>query len=72
MRHVPFIDSTGLHNLQEALKILTDSGIKVILSGVSPNVNEDLKKSNIYNLLGEGFIFNSFEVALMEAKKINS
>ncbi len=70
MRHVPFVDSTGLHNLSDALKILVDSEIKVILSGVSDAVKEDLKKSEIFNLIGEESIFANFDTALEEAKKM--
>ncbi len=69
MRHVPFIDSTGLHNLSEALKILKDSGIKVILSGVNKKVKEDLNKSDIFDIVGREFVFESFDKALEEAQK---
>ncbi len=69
MRHVPFVDSTGLNNLTAALKILTDSGIKVILSGVNDNVNADMIKSNVYKIIGSRSIFPSFDKAMEEALK---
>ncbi len=68
MRHVPFVDSTGLTNLKEALKILTKSDIRVILSGVNENVAADLKSFSIFKLIGEDSVFPSFENALEYAK----
>lgn len=69
MRHVPFVDSTGLQNLKEALKILIHSDIKVILSGVNEQVNTDLKKASIFTLIGGDSIFGTFELAVEEAKR---
>lgn len=69
MRHVPFIDSTGVNNLKDALRILVDSETKVILSGVNNAVLTDLKKVGINLLIGEENIFDSFDKALNEAKK---
>lgn len=69
MRHVPFVDSTGLRNLKEAVKILIKSGTKVILSGVNENVNEHLKRVGIHSLIGANAIFSTFEQAAEEAKK---
>ncbi|MDD3687448.1 MAG: SulP family inorganic anion transporter, partial [Bacteroidales bacterium] len=42
MRYVPFIDSTGVHNFKEAIKVLKASGKKIILSGVQPEVRKEL------------------------------
>jgi len=35
MRHVPFIDATGIKNFTEAIKTLQKQGIKIVLSGVN-------------------------------------
>ena len=69
MRHVPFVDSTGVTNLKAALKILVDSETKVILSGVNDNLNADLEKADIYKIIGYNSIFPSFETAVGEALK---
>ncbi|MGL1889990.1 MAG: SulP family inorganic anion transporter [Spirochaetaceae bacterium] len=45
MRHVPFIDSTGLHNLTDIIKILNKSGIEVILLEVNSTVQNELNRS---------------------------
>jgi sulfate permease, SulP family len=67
MRHVPFIDSTGLNNLKASIKILTDSNIRVILSGVNNAVNADIEKADIYKIIGSHSIFPSFDQAMEEA-----
>ncbi len=70
MRHVPFVDSTGMQNLKEAVKILTKAKIKVFLSGVNDNVRADLKRSGVCDLIGECQVFNTFELAAEQAKKV--
>lgn len=64
MRHVPFIDQTGLHNLNDALKILKRKGIKIILSGVNDDVKTDLLKFGITELISEKMICDQFETAV--------
>ena len=70
MRHVPFVDATGLHNFKGALKILKDSETKIVLSGVNDAVCEDLKKSGIHNMVGQENIFPSFDLALAAATEM--
>ena len=62
MRKVPFIDSTGLHNLSNLIRASRKEGIEVILSGVNPSVRETLLKAGIDRLeqfLIEGDAFGS-------------
>ncbi|MBP3353586.1 MAG: sulfate permease [Bacteroidales bacterium] len=47
MRKVPFIDSTGLHNLEIFIDSAHKEGIRIILSGVHKSVHETLKKGGI-------------------------
>jgi SulP family sulfate permease len=70
MRHVPFIDTTGLKNLKDSVKFLLDSGTIVLLSGVNPRVKADLKKSGIVELLGSSGILDAFNDAVAQAKRI--
>lgn len=72
MRHVPFVDATGVHNFKEALKILKTSGTKVVLSGVNDAVYADIKKAEIDQLIGKDNIYPSFDLALDGAKKLNA
>ncbi len=70
MRHVPFVDSTGLQNFKEALKILSDSGTKIVLSGVNENVRQDLVKFKLDELAHPENIYSSFELAVAGAEKL--
>jgi SulP family sulfate permease len=70
MRHVPFVDSTALHNFEEMIKTLQKSDVKLVLSGVENSVLEDLKKHGITSLIGDENILDSFDKALKHAKNI--
>ncbi len=64
MRHVPFIDGTGLRNLKQTLKDLKSRRIQIILSGVQPEVFEELEKGGIPALIGSNNITPTFDLAL--------
>ena len=64
MRRVPFIDSTGMHNLQNLIEMSHRNGIDVILSGVNDNVHKVLVKNGFGKLLGEDNICPNINVAL--------
>jgi SulP family sulfate permease len=70
MRHVPFADSTGMKNLKGAIKILLDSGTKVVLSGVNDTVRADLEKFSVEKMIGADNILPVFDQALIRAKQI--
>jgi len=67
LRHVPFMDITGAHNLKETLFELKKRGVIVILSGVKPRLYLDLRKNGISQLVGKPFIFDLFDNALKAA-----
>lgn len=67
MRHVSFIDQTGLHNLKDAIQILRSKHIAVILSGVNPEIKEEIKKHQLNNLIQEDLIFDNFSSATQKA-----
>jgi len=52
MRKVPFMDSTGLHNLQSLVRLSHKEDIHVILSGVNERVRDVLHKSNFIAHIG--------------------
>ena len=64
MRHVPFIDGTGLQNLKQTIKDLKSRRIQIILSGVQPEVLAELEKGGISTLIGPANITSSFDLAL--------
>lgn len=70
MRKVPFIDSTGIHNLTSLCKMSQKEKITIVLSGVNEKVHETLEKSGFYELLGKQNICPNINVALDRAKEI--
>jgi SulP family sulfate permease len=70
MRKVPFIDSTGLHNLENMCRMSQKEGVTVVLSGVNPKVDAVLKRNNFQQLLGEENICNHIDLALARATEI--
>ncbi|MCR4852883.1 MAG: sulfate permease [Prevotella sp.] len=70
MRKVPFIDSTGLHNLENLCLMSQQEGITVVLSGVVPKVENVLKNNGFNQLLGEENICNHIDLALERASQI--
>ncbi len=70
MRHVPFIDSTGIHNLTNIIISSKQQGIDVVLSGVNPKVHTVLEKAHFYDLIGEDHICPHIDVALEKAKEL--
>ena len=70
MRKVPFIDSTGMHNLENMCRMSQKEGITIVLSGVNPKVEHVLKRNHFDQLLGEENICNHIDLALERARNI--
>lgn len=70
MRKVPFIDSTGIHNLSNFCEMSFKNKIAVVLSGVNPQVHSALHKAGFYDLVGEKNICPNINVALSRAEEI--
>ena len=68
MRKVPFIDSTGIHNLTVLCEMSQKEKTTVILSGVNDKVHKVLEKSGFYELLGKENICPNINIALEERK----
>ena len=69
MRRVPFIDSTGIHNLTSMCHLSQKDGIHIILSGVQPKVHKVLERSGFNEMLGKENICPNISMALEEARK---
>jgi SulP family sulfate permease len=67
MRKVPFMDSTGLHNLESLLRLSQAEGIHIILSGVNPKVRGVLTKADFNTKIGEENICSNINEALQKA-----
>ena len=70
MRKVPFIDSTGIHNLETLIKSSQEEGIHVVLSGVKENVRTALVNAGINRLIGEDHICSHITKAVEMANSI--
>lgn len=70
MRRVPFIDSTGIHNLQNLCEMSHREGTHIVLSGVTPNVYSVLEHNGFCKLLGKDHICPNINVALDRAAVI--
>lgn len=70
MRRVPFIDSTGIHNLQNLCEMSHREGTHIVLSGVTPNVYSVLEHNGFCHLLGKDHICPNINVALERASAI--
>ncbi len=70
MRRVPFIDSTGLHNLRTLCEMSQREKIAVVLSGVNPKVHEALVHAGLAELLGPENIRPDIHAALERARSI--
>ena len=68
MRRVPFIDSTGIHNLQTLIQMNHEDGIHIILSGVTPKVHSQLQKAHFYDIMDSRHICSHIDEALNQAR----
>ena len=70
MRKVPFIDATGVHNLEILIQSSQKEGIDVVLSGVNENVHRVLEHANVERLIGERNICDHITKAVTLANAI--
>jgi SulP family sulfate permease len=64
MRKVPFIDSTGTHNLENLIKMSQKDKTQILLSGVNDNVRNVLTNVGIEKLLGSKNIIQNINEAI--------
>ena len=70
MRKVPFIDSTGLHNLTTLCEMSRREKIEVVLSGVNEQVHGALERAGIIEMLGGENVCPNIHVALERAARL--
>lgn len=70
MRKVPFVDSTGIHNLTNLCEMSQKEGIQIVLSGVTEKVHSQLNKAGFYDVVGQDNICSHIDIALDRAKVI--
>ena len=69
MRKVPFMDSTGIHNLESLVRLSQANGIQIILSGVNKHVQEVLMHAGFGKIIGEEHICSDIYAALDRCAK---
>ena len=69
MRKVPFMDSTGLHNLESLLRLSEAEKIHMILSGVNEHVRKVLTKSGFDKKIGAENICSNINEAIKKAEE---
>ena len=70
MRKVSFIDSTGIHNLEQLYLRSVRCGMTLVLSGVNDNVFRTLEKAGLVKMIGKENIRNHINGALTRAQEI--
>ena len=70
MRKVPFIGSTGVHNLQNMCRMCSQMGVKVVLSGVNPKVMKVIEDAGMDYVVGKENICSHINIALKRAEEI--
>lgn len=71
MRKVPFIDATGLNNLEILCKNSHKEKIQIILSGVTSHVKEKIDMSDIPNIIGKDNICSNIHMAVERASELS-
>lgn len=69
MRGVPVIDLSGIQAMIDLVKELEGHGTEVYLTSVQPKVLEEMRKGGLIDLIGEEYIFDSAEEAIIVAQK---
>ena len=70
MRRVPFIDSTGIHNLTTLVEMNHEKGIEILLSGLTPKVRQQLMKAKFDRTLGIENFCDNIDEALRKANEM--
>ena len=70
MRKVPFVDSTGIHNLTNLCLMSRKEGIHIVLSGVTPKVDAQLTKAGFPEIVGKENICSHIDLALARAEEL--
>lgn len=70
MRKVPFIDSTGLHNLESLFRLSDKEGIQLVLSGVNDNIKKMLYKTGLEEKIGKENICSNISEALKRTNEL--
>ncbi len=69
MRGVPVIDLSGIQALIELVEELESHGTEVYLTSVQPKVLEEMRRGGLIDIIGEAYVFDSAEQAIVIAQQ---
>ena len=70
MRHVPFIDATGVYWLKEVIKKFSEEQTTILLSGLSAPVKEDLIRAGVHMLIDEKNMLDNVNASIKRAQEL--
>lgn len=70
MRHVLFIDATGVFRLKEIISKFKSQGRMIIISGVSEQVMEEFEKGEIFHVMDKNNMVPDLESAAQRAEEL--
>ena len=70
MRHVPMIDATGLHALEEFLELCQSNGTVLVLSGVNERIKHKMERLGFDKNVGQENITDHIDTALLRADRL--
>ena len=70
MRHVPFMDSTGINNFSAVIDEIHAVNVTIVLSGVNESVRSELERSGLADKLDKLNICSNFDIAKERAKEV--
>jgi len=70
LRHVPFIDATGIYRLKDLIRFFNGHHTTTILSGVNAGVLADLERADIYSVLRKENLLDNIDQAVERAAQI--
>ena len=69
MRGVPMIDLSGIEAMIDLVSELEANGTEVYLTSVQPKVLEEMRRGGLIDLIGEEYVFQSAEQAIVIAQQ---
>lgn len=67
MRGVPVIDLSGIQAIHELVTELEEHGTEVYLTSVQPKVLDEMRRGGLIDIIGEEYVFDSAEEAIVVA-----
>ncbi len=72
MRHVPFMDATGLQMFEQVVRKLRDRSVDVVLCEANARVVQKLRNAGIFQVIGEQSYVQEFQEALAIALAVRT